>query len=162
MITIRADTRAHNKRVFAKLKLKLNEAADKAYRQKVFYMFKELLNVSYQFSGDFVSNWRIITQAGEITPYKMWPGKLDFSSQHGHMEPHQAGDPEAINFAFTRAKFTKFGARDRVYFVNATPLEFTGTTVTGPDGETRDLRPVNVIDDGVRIQSYLKARFGSK
>lgn len=163
MITIRADMKAKNKAVFAAIKDKLNAAKDKAYRQRVFYLFKEMLKVSYQFSGDFTSNWRIITQSGEIPPYNPWPEKAtmfgDIHGAHGiggQYHPHQAGDPEAINFAFTRAKFVQFGAKDRVYFVNSTPLEFTGTTVTGPDGETRALRPENVINGGERIQTYIK------
>lgn len=153
MITIRADTKAKNKQAFAAIKRKISDERDKAYRQKVFYLFHEMLKVSYQYSGDFTSNWRIITQDGELAPYKQWPGKTGVIGER----PRQAGDPEAINFAFTRAKFVKFGAKDRIYFVNATPLEFTGLTVTGPDGDTRPLRPENVIEGGVRIESYVKS-----
>jgi hypothetical protein len=165
MITIKASAMTRNAAAFAAIKRKIVEEGDKQYRQRVLYMLKEAATVSAQFSGDYVSNWRIRVSGQAEAPYNMWPnknpaklGKLDL----GQSRVYQAGDPEAINFAVTRAKFVPFGMKDKVYLVNATPLTFTGTTVTGPDGDTRPLRPENIIGSGERIHSYMNSRFGGK
>lgn len=165
MITINTRAKARNAAAFAAIKRKVVEEGDKQYRQRVIYMLKEAATVSAQFSGDYVSNWRLRVSGQSAAPYHMWPnknpsklGKLDL----GQARVYQAGDPEAINFAVTRAKFVPFGMKDKVYLVNATPLTFTESTVTGPEGDTRPLRPENIIGSGERIQSYLNSRFGGK
>jgi hypothetical protein len=159
MLRIRADARAKNAATFTKLIKRVATEADKQYRQKVFYMFKDLLNVSPQYSGDFVSNWRLVVNGTEAD-YRVWPAKTG----HGKWDlaesrVFQKGDPDAVNFAFTRAKFVAFGINDKVRFVNATPLGLTGTTVTDAQAVTLNLRPVNLINGGQRLLSYMNAKY---
>lgn len=158
MISLQID-RAATKAILARARAKVISNANRAYRQQVYRMFEDVLMVSPQFSGDFVSNWRIITAKGELGGYSPWSGKGDVATSQS---PHRAGDPEAVTFARDRAARLPFTYKDKVYFVNDTPLVFTGTTVTGPDGITHNLRPENIIGAGVMIGSYLKAKYGGQ
>lgn len=137
-------------------KAKIRESADKQYRAKVLAVFKDGLEVSAQWSGDWVKNFHLRKR-----------GDSDLKAYVEHDEGrigeiHQAGDSEAVNFAFTRAKFVQFGYKDKMVMYNPAPLVFTGTTVTGPEGETRKLRPENVIPGGVRLQTYLQQKYGGR
>lgn len=168
MISIRADVLARAVQGLNRRKSEMQDAANKVYRQKVFVMFKELLVVWPQFSGDTVSNWRIVKSPSEDPGYQEWPEKLAAQEPatlgadgkiRRHYEPHQAGDADAVNFAFTRAKFVKFTYRDKVHFLNLTPLHFGDGTVTDLQGVTHELRPVNmqIISNFDRVDNYLKA-----
>lgn len=156
MISLQID-RAANKAILARARAKVITNANRAYRQQVYRMFEDVLMISPQFSGDYASNWRIVTSQGELGGYLPWHRKGWVQTTH---DLHKAGDPEAVTFARDRAARLPFTYKDKVYFVNDTPLEFTGTTVTGPDGTTRRLRPENIIGGGVMIASYLKAKYG--
>ena len=137
-------------------KAKIRESADKQYRAKVLAVFRDGLEVSAQWSGDWVKNFHLVKKdGGDLKPYR----QLD-EKRVG--EVHQAGDSEAVDFALTRAKFVAFGYKDKMVMWNPAPLEFTGTTVTGPDGETRNLRPENIIPGGVRLKAYLQSKYGGR
>jgi hypothetical protein len=106
-------------------KKQIADTADKQYRQNVLAVFKDGLEVSAQWSGDYVKNFHI-TKAigGDLKAY------VDHGGEERVGQVHQAGDPEAVNFALTRAKFQQFGYKDKVIMYNPAPLEFTGTTAT--------------------------------
>jgi len=152
-----------NKRWLGATKKAWVERGNRAYRKRVYYMFEEMLLVSYQFSGDFTSNWRIITQADSMPSYVESPEKnatqVDFLLGRA-IQPHRAGDAPAILVAREAVVRKPFSYNDKIYFVNPTPLHFTGTDVTGPDGVTRPLRPENVISSGQTIKAYMQSRFG--
>jgi hypothetical protein len=149
--------------------IKVNAIAAKRVRDKakswqtrrtrdiIYAMFNDMLKVSYQFSGDFTSNWHIVTSTDPLPSYNQLSTKGSVSYLQ---TPHKAGDPEAINMALAnnpRAGLT-FKAGDKVFFYNPTPLEFTGTTVTGPGG-TRPLRPENVIPPGILMKTYIRRKY---
>ena len=160
MIGIRATSIAQTIRTLKEVRQKIGKDADARFRQKILYAFELVVKVSPQFSGDFASNWHIVTS--DIPAYRRWPGKVGVD-RSGKMLPigtvHRAGDPEAVSFAMARAKFELQGVtrNSRVSFVNVTDLDTDGTHMTGPDG-TVELRPENVIPGRVRIESYLRAR----
>lgn len=157
MIGIRVDTRA-----LKVTKEKLVTRMNTRYRAIVYKMFEDLLLVSAQFSGDYTSNWRIVADTSDMPSYGMWPGKmgLDHSGKVLAIgEIHQAGDPEAVTYARDAVARVPFNYKQKIYFLNPTPLFFTGTTVTSADGVTEKLRPENLIAGGVQIQSYLYAKY---
>ncbi len=152
MISIKISTAA-----LRKANQRLVENANRRYRRIVYKAFDELLFVSPQYSGDFASNWKIVAGASHGEPdYNEWPLKhsLDIK-QH----PAAAGDALAIGYARSQAVRVPFNYKDKVYFVNPTPLHFTETTVSGPDGKAMKLRPENLIPVGVMLNSYMKAKF---
>ena len=157
MIIFRADTRARNMQNISRMKKQFEEELNKQYRKKVYAMFGELLRISPQYSGDFVSNWHIRPDTGAIKGYKEWRDKL-FTSTLSIREPKYKGHTDAINFAYTRAKFVKFDYRQRVHFTNQTPILLDATTVTG-DGVTHNLRPVNLLSPPEQLFSYMRAKF---
>lgn len=152
MISIRVNLAA-----LAKMKEKVVVHANRKYRAHVYKMFDDALLMSAQFSGDYVSNWWIVTQDDGLPSYQEWPGKRDRTAWDASIH---RGHPAAIAFARDRMRLKPFTYKDKVYFVNPTPLEFTAATVTGPTGDTRPLRPENIIPGGVTVKQYLKAKYG--
>lgn len=154
MISIKVSTAAlkkANERIVAN--------ANRRYRAIVYKMFEDLLDVSYQYSGNFTMNWTIMAGEGHGDPgYTEYPVKASVDYQ----QPHAAGDLPAIDFARQRAVRVPFNYKDKVYFVNGSPLHFTEDTVTGPDGKTMKLRPENIIPGGVMLKSYLLAKYGGR
>lgn len=169
MITVRADILARSIQSLNRRKTALVDEVNKQYRKKVYAIFKDLLQVWPQFSGDMTSNWQIVKSPSEEKAYKMWPEKFSAQAATGpaaynkDFAPHQAGDAAAVDFAFTRSKFVPFTYKDKIHFVNATPLFIGDGTVTDLSGVKHDLRPVNtqIISDFDRISSYLKAKHGA-
>ncbi len=158
MISIRID-RAATKAVLERARNGVTDRANRKFREQVYRMFEDALIVGPQFSGDYVSNFRLITARSELGSYTAWPGKGSVATSQ---QPHRAGDPEAATFARDRAARLPFTYKDKVYIVNETPLVFTESTVTGPDGVTRKLRPENIIPGGVLLASYLRAKYGTR
>ncbi len=159
MINIRIDKTAL-KAIAARGRAHVEANANRVFRQQVYRMFEDVLNVSAQFSGDYVSNWRLATSRAELGGYQMWPGKTE--KLLAHEGAHKAGDPEAILYARERAARLPFTYKEKVYMLNETPLEFTATTVTGADGVTRKIRAENLIGAGQTIASYIKAKYGGR
>lgn len=157
MIFLRMDNRAKNLEAIARTKKRFEEELNKQYRKRVYAMFKDLLVVSPQYSGDFVSNWHVMPDTATPKGYKEWREKL-FVSSLGVKQAKAMGDPVAINFALTRAKFVQFTYLQKVYFTNETPLEFTATTVTS-EGVTHNLRPVNLMSPPQQMFSYLRSKY---
>lgn len=157
MIFLRMDTRAKNLEAISRTKKRFEEALNRQYRKRVYAMFKDLLMVSPQYSGDFVSNWHVMPDTTTPKGYKEWREKL-FVSSLGVQQAKAMGDPAAINFALTRAKFVQFTYLQKVYFINEAPLEFTATTVTA-DGVTHNLRPVNLMSPPQQMFSYLRSKY---
>lgn len=169
MIHFRSDTRAKNLEKISRFKKRFEEELNRKYRQRTLAMFKDLLQVSPQYSGDFVSNWHIMPDTSSPPGHKDWRYKNKVlagrkNSMFGltsYEEPFYAGHSEAINFAFTRAKFVQYTYLQKVYFVNSTELEFTATTVS--DGEeTHTLRPVNQMSPPQMMFSYLRSKYPAR
>lgn len=149
---------------------RVSDDADGVYRQKVYYLFEQAVRVSPQWSGDFASNWNIVVD-GNMPVYKPWPGKFESrlsrhdDSQTGaaayRVQPHQAGDLEAVGTALARgaAQLRGVTRKSHIHLVNATELAVgdTGTTMHGLDGVER-LRPENVIPTGTRIEVYVRTQ----
>lgn len=166
MIIFRADTRARNLQNISRMKKQFEEELNKQYRKRVFMMFADLLRVSPQYSGDFVSNWHIRPETSAIKGYTPWRNKgkviqgrkWSLMGQNSYESALQAGHPEAVNFALTRSKFVKFDYRQRVHFTNQTNIQIDATTVTA-DGVTHNLRPVNLMSPPQQIFSYLRSKY---
>lgn len=155
MLSIKVSTRG-----LALAKERVVQNANRRYRAIIYKMFEDMLLVSAQYSGDFTSNWVIMAGEGHSEgDYLPWYRKGGVAARQ---QPNAAGDPAAIVHARENAARRPFNYKDKVYFVNATPLEFTETTVTGPDGKTQNLRPENLIPGGVLIKSYLLAKYGGR
>lgn len=147
---------------------RVTDDADGVYRQKVYYLLEQAVRVSPQWSGDFASNWNIVVD-GNMPVYRPWSGKFESrlarhdDSHTGaaayRVQPHQAGDPEAVGTALARgaAQLRGVTRANKIHLVNATELHVgdTGTTMHGLDGIER-LRPENVIPTGTRIEVYVK------
>lgn len=169
MLSIKVSTRG-----LAIAKERVVANANRRYRAIIYKMFEDMLDVSAQYSGDFTMNWVIMAGEGHGDPgYRQSPEKAAyrksqiFKRTDGSVgftgpEPHAAGDLPAIDYARQNAVRVPFNYKDKVYFVNPTPLHFTETTVTGPDGKTQNLRPENIIPGGVLIKSYLLAKYGGR
>ena len=154
MLSIRVDTRA-----LAQVKNKFIASVNRSYRAKVYLMLEDALMRSAQFSGDYASNWRIVADTAELPAYRQWPGKVGLTLDGKAGNVHQMGDMEAVAYAREMAARVPFNYKQKVYLVNPTPLTFTATTVTGPDGDTKNLRPENIIPGSVTLKSYLYAKY---
>lgn len=143
-------------------KQKLVENANRRYRRIVYDAFEAMLDVSYQYSGNYTMNWHIVTNQQGHPSYVEYGVKDSVNYQ----QPHAAGDLPAIDFARQGAVRAPFNYKDKVYFVNPSPLEFTQDSVTGPDGETMKLRPENIIGSGILlksfVQAYMRDKYGAK
>jgi hypothetical protein len=134
---------------------KLDLEVNRQYRQKVLAMFKDVLQVSPQYSGEFVSNWDVVVGTEGLKTFRAWPAK-------GDKTVRDAGDATAVNYAYTRAKFAlqHVTYRTPVYFVNASPLELESPFVTG-NGAIEHLRNPSVISAWQNITAYLKDFHGA-
>jgi hypothetical protein len=132
-------------------------SVNRQYAAQVQEMFFDLLEVSPQWSGNFASNWRLSVGVPEANYVEV----LKATPWYQLERPQQAGDEDAIEVAGIRADFTDFSYTDTVYFVNGSALEFTETTVTGPDGKERNLRPENLMSPPQLILSYLASKYGA-
>ncbi len=132
--------------------------ANRRFRAQVYRIYEEALKVSAQFSGDYVSNWHIVTQSSSPT-YQRWHNKGSVLLGQGQAI-RQAGHPEAVNYARQRVARQPFNYKQKVYLINMTPLTFGPRTVTGPKGDIKNLRPENIIGSGELLFSYLKNKFG--
>lgn len=142
---------------------KLDAYANRKFRARVYYMFEEMLLVGAQYSGDYVSNFRIVTQSDAMPSYREGGDKNTMQIDdlfRASIDPHQAGDAPAILEARAAVARKPFSYKDKIYFVNPAPLYFTGTDVTGRDGITQPLRPENLIDGGKTLKVYMQGRFG--
>jgi hypothetical protein len=168
VIAIRADKIRMNLQKLQAVRKKVADTADGRFRQKLYYLYEQAVRVSPQYSGDFASNWNIVVD-GNMPVYRPWPGKYDVPVSAHHdsgtgaisyrEQPHQAGDPEAVNASLHRGAGQLRGVtmKSRVHFVNATELRVgdEGATMHGLDGVER-LRPENIIPTGTSIEVYVR------
>ncbi len=157
MISFRADARAKNLAGIDRRKKLFQKLLNDQFRYKVYAMYRDLNRVSPQFSGDYVSNWELVTSSTSPRGYQEWKNK---GSVLVSQQPKHAGDSDAVDFSLRRMYRVKLDYRDKVYFYNPTPVEFTATTATGPDGKTTALRPENILSPPQLLFSYLKANYG--
>lgn len=157
-------TRENMKRV----RTKVAERGDAAFRQKIYYLLEAAVRVSPQFSGDFASNWAFSVN-GNMPIYRPIPGKLGGLGTQSKTDAgtgrityqgiaHKAGDPEAVQIAMMRGAAALRGVtlKSKIHLVNSTDLHTDGTRMIGRDG-TVNLRPENIIPGRVRIESYVRA-----
>lgn len=155
-IALRVDKLANNA-VIARARVKLEENINRAFRRQVYKMFEDAVLVSPQFSGEYAANWRISLSDAQESPVT-WSNKTVPWKKTPHVQ--QAGDLAAFAFARERMERIPFTYKDKVYFVNDSPLTMTTKTVTDAKGVTRDLRPENlVISHYASIFSYLRAKY---
>lgn len=170
MIAINAQALAKSIKNLQAVRKKVEEDADKQYRQKAYYLLEVAVKVSPQYSGEFASNWNIVVD-GDMPLFRPWPAKTAgggvrveaYQGADGawtsRENPHQAGDPEAVGSALARgaAKLRGVTRHHRLHLVNMSDLHTDGENMIGPDGKVH-LRPVNVIPGKVRIEAYVQAR----
>lgn len=105
---------------------------------------------SPQWSGDYASNWRIVTDS--IPGYDP---QLKVKNWQSVEEPFQMGDDFAVSIAVDRGR----GAIDKVrwnmpiYLVNVTPVADL------LDAGQVNLRPVNKLSPEMSVVSYLKMNY---
>lgn len=148
-----------------KTQKKVIEKGDSAVRAKTWALWKELLAVSPQFSGDFVSNW-FLSVDGNLGAYKMYQGKASMDAEMqdkgGRISyrsvARQMGDPGAIASVKMSglSRLNGITMKSRIRFINLTDLYSTGKEMVSPR-DREQLRPENVIPGGVRIESHLRA-----
>lgn len=105
---------------------------------------------SPQWSGDYASNWRIVTDS--------LPGydpQLKVKPWQSLEDPFQMGDGMAVGVATGRGRssISKIRWNMPIYLVNATPVadELEAGTV--------NLRPVNKLSPEMSVVSYLKMNY---
>ena len=151
MFEVRADIIARNKQSLDRFRTRMEAEANRKYMRVVRSMYRELLKVSPQYSGNFVSNWQFQIDDNSVRGYQEWRNK-------GDGEKRIAGDTEAVDYSLRRMYSAgAFTFKQKVYFLNDTPLTFTESTVSDSTGQVRNLRPGNMIADMAQISSYLKA-----
>ena len=105
---------------------------------------------SPQWSGDYASNWRIVTDS--------LPGydpQLKVKNWQSVEDPFQMGDDLAVSIAVDRGR----GAIDKIrwnlpiYLINATPVADL------LDAGQVNLRPVNKLSPEMSVVSYLKMNY---
>ena len=107
---------ARNKQKLDRFRSKLEDAANKKYMRVVRAMYRELVNVSPQYSGNFASNWQFQIDDNSVRGYQEWRNKDDGVKR-------SAGDSEAVDYALRRMYSAGgFNYKQKVYFVNDTPL----------------------------------------
>jgi hypothetical protein len=147
-----AEARAKNKAAMQRIRTWLHTGLSRNYSRKTYRIFQELLKVTPQYSGEFVSNW-VMSRSSQVGGVIPWASK-------GSGSVVEKGDPSAIFAASARALGTKFDYRYPVYFVNPVPLSFTATTVTGTN--TQNLRGVNLLSPAIQVLSYIKFKYGAR
>jgi hypothetical protein len=151
---------ARNLEKLVKVRKAFDDRLSAMYQKRVRDMFKTLGLISPQYSGEFASNWYIVPDTPTPGAFQGWRNKQIVSPIAGLRSPPKVlGDGEAVEFATGRALTVQFTYRQKVYFVNSDPLEFTATTVTDTSGETRQLRPSNLLTPPQMMFSYLKSRY---
>ncbi len=148
----------------AKLPGKVDEIANKKYRRVLMAMFKDLGKVTPQFSGDLASNWYIVKSGGKTVAYKRWPNKTGDK----HLGRHtggvkDAGDPEALDYAYERAYrfvLNNVTYKDKVSFFNPTPLLIISPQIYDETGHAVQMRNAEAIAAWRSISSFLKFKYG--
>lgn len=148
-----------------KTQKKVIEKGDSAVRAKTWALWKELLAVSPQFSGDFVSNW-FLSVDGNLGSYKMYQGKASMDAEmqdkNGRISyrsvAKQMGDEAAMTSVRMSglSRLQTITMKSRIRFINLTDLYSTGREMKSPR-DTETLRPENVIPGSVRIESHLRS-----
>ena len=133
--------------------------AKKAYAEEkaTNYVKKICANLLYdaamaspQWSGDYASNWRIVTDS--IPGYDP---QLKVNPWQSVEDPFEMGDDLAVSIAVDRGR----GAIDKVrwnmpiYLINATPVADL------LDAGQVNLRPVNKLSPEMSVVSYLKMNY---
>jgi hypothetical protein len=132
-------------------KSKIRSSASSYVRRKVLVVYKDVLNVSPQWSGNYAYNWTIETShygGGQYDPrFKKDPWFT--------LTPKQAGDPEAIAAAMSWAKdvIEDIKWNTKVSLVNRSPIADEIES-----GEIK-LRPENLIPGGMGIVAYIKTKY---
>lgn len=170
MISLNIDQLLQAQKIVRSKKTEVLAAADRQYRSKILAMYKEILLVAPQFSGDFVSNFDIETtinhkgKGSSHSPSRGYTPIAGKGSVAVSQQPLNAGDTgTAYQSAYMRGvgrlRFVKHG--QPVFFVNPTPITIDSPEVIGPAGDRRDLRDSMVITAWESIHSYLQAKYGS-
>lgn len=141
--------------VMARLRAAVAANANAQYQEKTQNIFIHLLQVTPQWSGDLVANWRITTdQASDASA-------SPFKEQNWKGGPWQKmGDPEAMAYAIEASAGMVYDYTKSVYFTNGTPLTFSDTLVSG-SGVARPVRPENLINQKVAMVSYIVSVYKS-
>lgn len=161
VITLNIDGLIQARKLVASKKAEVIKARDTQYRSIVLAMYKDLLYVSPQYSGDFVFNWDIETLTSPERGYSQLDSKGSLAIAQ---QPHHAGDTStelksALGRGLGRLRYVKYG--QPVYFVNPTPIRIDSPEVVGPDGVRKDLRDAVAITAWESISSYLQGKYGS-
>lgn len=160
MVIINADSIAAARDFVRKRGLEAKAAATKQYRSHIMRLYRELLLIYPQYSGDSIANWDIETDVRAAREYVQTEMKGKVIDQ----PIYEAGEiSPGFNSAYARGlarmrDVTQYG--QPVLFVNNSPVEIDSPIVVGPDGVSK-LRDPDVVAAWMSITSYLQARFGA-
>lgn len=160
MITLNVDMLMRAREAVKKKRADVLKMATAQYRSQALAMYREVLLVAPQFSGDFVSNFDLETTNSPERGYTPLPNK---GSVAVSQQPREAGDTDgpfqaAYMRGVARLRYIQYG--DPIYIVNPTPIQIDSPEVIGPDGDRKDLRDPAVITAWESISSYLQAKYG--
>lgn len=152
----------------AQIKRQMQDEIDKQFSAKVRLMFRDLVKISPQWSGDFAANW-VIAEDPNFSGYTpvVMKGHTRFA------EAGQVGDSRGVTPAINRSNFQskKLSYKKPVYFINNAPPTFAegadpvmvsgnSTAYPGANFETiTKVRPENLVDGKVVFESYLRAKY---
>jgi hypothetical protein len=165
MLEIRGLNAWKNKTEAAKRKIK-SKATDYV-RREVVKVFRTVLRESPQYSGDFVSNWHVITSYFGSSSYMRLPYKDFLSNKLDESGPRfesyiplvrQVGHPEAIGLAMRRSQETIDNIKwnTKITIVNYAPI--ASDIATGNLNPA--YRPVHAHLEGQSFVSYIKQKHG--
>lgn len=134
-------------------KKKIKQSATSYVRQRVLMVYKDILKVSPQWSGNYAYNWQISTRLNEVSP--RWDKRFKGVHNWYKVEPKHAGDPEAINAAIRSAmgEIENIKWNSRISVVNYAPIADAIEAGTVP------LRPENLIPGGMGVIAYVKTKY---
>ena len=152
MITVDASKLKKAQETLIRLRSRLIQQINVSYKARVDKVFLDVLNVSPQWSGDYVANWFMVVAGQGLPGYVESPFKESESAK-------QKGDAAAVNYAYQASRSVSYNYKQRITFYNPTPLYFTGTTVTDNFGTQVRLRVFNLLSPAQIVSSYIVAKY---
>ena len=152
--------------MFVGIEADIHAAINREHKKRVKIMFADLVKTTPQWSGNYASNWWITTDPN-ISHYNPSPWKG--ATQRG--TEGKRGDERGTARPIKLMNLAKFDYRQPVYFLNNTPVIFEEDTdkpsvvgytqpYAGADFPSMTkVRPVNLVDSRVALQSYLVSKY---
>ena len=148
---------------------KIKSKATDHVQSQVLKVFKTILKESPQYSGDFVSNWNVVTNAYSSPGYQELPykdfleGEYERTAENTYKIDYYKsllrsfGHPAAMRVAMLHASdvISSIKWNTKVYIVNTAPIADAVAT-----GSLYPYRPVHAHLEGQSFISYIKQKHG--